>query len=92
MNKPVFLSDRAYASAEKKAQENGCTSVEEYLNTLFEPEGTAISDRMLREDADLPDWVREKLEEGLASPSEPITEEEIHQLVAEGIALAQRTK
>jgi hypothetical protein len=80
MNKPVILSEHAYAVAEQQARENGCDTVEEYLNTLFG-----------QEDA-MPDWIREKLEEGLASPSEPITEEEIRELVAEGIALAQRNK
>jgi hypothetical protein len=86
MNKPVILSDKAYAIAEERAKEYGCDSVETYLNQILE-------EREDDEAVDIPEWMEKAIDEGLASgPSEPLTREKLHQLVHEGIALAAQDK
>jgi len=84
MNKPVVLSDKAYAVAEKQAKDYGCDTVEEYLNKLLEQDD---------ESWEMPRWIEEAIDEGLASPSVGVlTPEKLHQLFQEGIALARQDK
>jgi hypothetical protein len=84
MNKPVILSDKAYAIAEKQAKEYGCDSVEAYLNQILEQDD---------ENWEMPQWMEEAIDEGLASPSAGVlTRERIHELVQEGLALAALDK
>lgn len=78
MNKPVILSDRAQALAEERAKDQGFESVEAYLDALIEDD---------RADATMQDWMRKRLEEGLASPNAgEMTRDKLHRLVEEGIA------
>ena len=78
MNKPVVLSDRARALAEKRARDDGYGSVDAYLDALIEQD---------REDLPISDWMRARLNEGLGSPNAgPITKDKIDRLIAEGIA------
>jgi hypothetical protein len=84
MNKPVILSDRAQALAEERAKDQGFESVEAYLDALIEDDGA---------DAIMQDWMRKRIEEGLASPSAgEMTKEKLDRLIDEGIARAQRRK
>jgi hypothetical protein len=83
MNKPVILSDKAYATAEKLAKDMGFDTVEAYFNALMERD---VED-------DVPGWMWDKIEAGLASgPSLPLTRDVIHQLVDDGIARAKSSK
>jgi hypothetical protein len=80
MNKPITLSAHAQALAEKRARDDGFDSVEAYLNALIEEDS-----------ADLPDWMRKLVDEGLKSGSAgEMTEARLDQLVEDGIARASR--
>lgn len=78
MNKPVMLSPHARALAEEQARADGFESVEAYVDALIE---------MDRQDAVVTDWMRKRIEEGLASPSAgPISKEKLDALYARGMA------
>ncbi|HWA88415.1 MAG TPA: hypothetical protein VG889_00155 [Rhizomicrobium sp.] len=80
----ITISKRAFELAEKRAAEQG-VSPEAYVDELI-----AIDSL---EDLFDQAWIREKIEEGLASPiAGELTRERIAQLVEEGIALAERRK
>lgn len=76
----ITLSDNARIIAEKRAREEGFESVDAYLNALIEED---------RESALALGWMRERILEGLASPSAgEIGRDEIGRLIGEGIARA----
>ncbi len=80
MNKPVVLSEKTYADAEKLARESGFDSIEAYLDSLVD---------RARDNADLPDRMWEKIEEGVVSGNAgPMTREKLRRLADEGIARA----
>ncbi len=77
MNKPVFLSDHALTLAEQRARAEGYASVEDYVGALIESDS---------EDSPMPDWMRRRIADGLASPSaDEMTREKLDGLVAEGV-------
>ncbi|HTQ13881.1 MAG TPA: hypothetical protein VMH86_08390 [Rhizomicrobium sp.] len=82
MNKPVRPSDRAFALAERWAQADGYESVEAYVDALIESDS---------DDAPMPGWMRQRLSDGLASPSAgERTREKLRNLVSEGVARARK--
>lgn len=82
MNKPVVISDKALARAEARAREEGFASVSDYLDALIEDDGR---------ESKIADWVRARLEEGIASGNTgDMTREKLDRLVGEGIARADR--
>jgi hypothetical protein len=80
MTKQIALSDQDHALAEKRALEDGFSSVDAYLGALIEQD---------REDGRIADWMRARLREGAASPNAgPVTQDKIARLISEGIARA----
>jgi len=86
MNKRITieLPEAALLHAEERAAEEGFDSVDAYLSALIE-EDCAIDLNQ--------EWIRKKIEEGLASPIVgELTRADIDRLMEEGIALANRRK
>lgn len=84
MNTNVTISVESRALAEKRAREEGFQSVDEYVDTLIREDGQASSVR---------GWLRERIEEGLRSPSAgELTREKFDRLVSEGMARAKAQK
>lgn len=82
MNRYVRISEQARALAEKRANEEGFDSLDEYVDVLIR-EDQAVST--------VSGWLRSRIEEGLASPSEgELTRNKFDRLVSEGIARAPR--
>ena len=81
MNKPILLSDRVHALAEKRAREDGFESVEAYVDALVEQD----------QDDAMPDWMVEKLIEGMNSPNAgPFTEDKMAEIFERGLARARK--
>lgn len=80
----IEISEEALAAAERGAAEVGMSSANEYIEALLTDDYDAFFCQP---------WVREKIEEGLASPDAgPFTREALSQIVQEGLALAKRGK
>lgn len=78
----ITLSKEAQALAEERAREEGFESIDAYVGTLIEEDGQAGIIR---------NWMRERLEQGLASPSAgDLTESKLQCLIGEGIARVSR--
>ena len=78
MNTNVTISEQARALAEKRAREEGFGSVDEYVDALIRED---------KEENSIRGWMRERIEEGLASPSAgELTRSRPDRLVTEGIA------
>ena len=83
MNKPtITLADEVRTKAEERVREEGFESVEAYVNAL------------IRDDTETSlglGWLRERIEEGLASGnSGPMTSEKLDRLIGEAIARVKR--
>ena len=80
----IEISGEALAAAERGAAETGLSSANEYIEALLTDDYDAFFSQP---------WVREKIDEGLASPDAgPLTREGLSQIVQEGLALAKRGK
>ena len=78
----ITLSEEAQALAEKRAREEGFESVDAYVGALIEEDGQTGTIR---------GWMRERLEQGLASPTAgELTESKLQRLIGEGIARVSR--
>lgn len=78
MNTNVTISDQARALAEKRAREEGFDSIDAYVDALIQEDEAEASVR---------GWMRQRIEEGLASPSAgELTRTKLDRLVAEGTA------
>lgn len=78
----IVLKGETSAQAERRVKEEGFDSVESYINAL------------IRDDAETSlgiEWLRERIEAGLASGNAgPMTSEKLDRLIGEGIARGTR--
>lgn len=78
----LSLSRKVRALAEERAEEQGFASIGEYIDALVEEDRAAGLVKR---------WMREKLKEGLASPSGGrMTKKKLDRLIGQGIARAVR--
>ena len=78
----LALSGKARALAKKRAEEQGFTSISEYIDALIEEDRAA---GLVRQ------WMRDKIKEGLTSPNAGrMTKKKLDRLVGQGIARTVR--
>lgn len=78
----ITLSEQAHAQAQKRAREGGFESIEAYVDALIEDD---------RQAERIADWMRLRLEQGLASPTAgEMSESKFQKLIDEGIARVPR--
>jgi hypothetical protein len=78
MKDTVTLTPKARSIAESRAREDGFPSVDAYVDALIEED---------KEQALARDWLRQRIGEGLASPSAgEMTRDKLERLVSEGAA------
>jgi hypothetical protein len=78
----ISLSARTHARAEQRSREEGFESVDAYVEALISEDDALHA---------LPEWMKLRLAEGLASPSAgELTPEKIERLVEDGVAHARR--
>jgi len=78
----LALSGKARALAEERAEEQGFASINEYIDALIKEDRAAGLVKR---------WMREKIKQGLASPSAGrMTKKKLNRLIGQGIARAAR--